>query len=58
MSGIIGQLTPCSSSVSVRCFLAVLETSLTLTIRSTEKDYIQGAWLDVSHFQGDSPVGH
>lgn len=30
-----------------RCFLAVLETNLNLTIRSTEKDYIQGAWLDV-----------
>ncbi|KAJ9105888.1 hypothetical protein QFC20_004223 [Naganishia adeliensis] len=28
------------------CMLAVLETNLNLTIRSTDKDYIQGAWID------------
>jgi hypothetical protein len=40
-------LTQANLSLRDRCFLAVLETNLNLTIRSTEKDYIQGAWLDV-----------
>ncbi|GHJ86893.1 hypothetical protein NliqN6_3295 [Naganishia liquefaciens] len=36
------------------CFLAVLETNLTLTIRSTEKDYIQGAWLDICNLTDET----